>query len=40
VSLQDVEYVFYSACVAPLLVLGVRWLVLWAFSLIKKWGSV
>jgi hypothetical protein len=33
------EYSFYAGCVAPIGVLGVRVLVLWAFSMLKRWGS-
>jgi len=38
-TLQDVTYVFYAACVAPLLLLGVRVLVLWVWGFLKGWSG-
>lgn len=36
---QLLQYSFYVGCVAPLTVLGIRLTVLWAWSLIKRWGT-
>jgi hypothetical protein len=36
---QMIEYCVYIGCVAPIVLLGVRVLVLWAFSLLKRWGT-
>jgi hypothetical protein len=33
------EYSFYVGCVSPIAILGVRVLVLWGFSLLKRWGT-
>jgi hypothetical protein len=32
-------YAVYVGCVAPLGVLGLRVVVLWGWSLIKRWGT-
>jgi hypothetical protein len=36
---EVLQYAVYIGCVAPLAVLGLRVVVLWGWSLIKKWGT-
>lgn len=36
---QLLEYSVYIGCVAPLALLGVRVIVLWGWSLMKRWGA-
>jgi len=38
-SIVEVGYVFEAACVAPLLLLGFRSLVLWFWGFLKGWAT-
>jgi hypothetical protein len=36
---EVLQYAVYIGCVGPLAVLGLRVVVLWGWSLLKKWGT-
>lgn len=38
-TFDDLVYVVYASCVAPLLVIGVRWLIVWTFGILRRWSA-